>query len=245
MINGLLEGDMYSFDITDDNGCVITVSGGPFVAVPIANAGTDDEVCGLTYALAPMVSYGVGTWTGTGVTFSPNANTPGATATVTAAGAYTFTWTEDNGNGCVSTDDVVIQFSDLSYVDAVVQSTCGNADGEILLTASNGIAPYSYSIDGGATFTNTTGNFTRVISSNIRCGCSRCFGVYCNRNSFCNGPRRPVINSVTPISPLCNGTCDGSLSIDATGATQFSVDGGATFQGVSMHLLIYALEITI
>ena len=43
----------------------------------------------------------------------------------------------------------------------------------------------------------------------------------------------PVINGVTPISPLCNGTCDGSLSIDATGATQFSVDGGATFQGIN------------
>ena len=132
VVNGLVNGDMYSFDVTDDNGCILSITGGPFLGVPIADAGADDGICALDYVLAPNVSYGTGTWTGTGVTFAPNANTPGATATVAAAGAYTFTWTEDNGNGCVSTDDVVVQFSDLSYVDAVVQSTCGNADGEIL-----------------------------------------------------------------------------------------------------------------
>jgi large repetitive protein len=234
VINGLLEGDMYSFDITDDNGCVITVSGGPFVAVPIANAGTDDDVCGLTYALAPTVSYGVGTWTGTGVTFTPNANTPVATANVSAAGAYTFTWTEDNGNGCVSADDVVIQFSDLSFVDVVVQSTCGNADGEILLTASNGITPYSYSIDGGATFTNTTGNFTGLLAATYDVAVQDALGCIVTGTVSVTDQGGPVINSVTPISPLCNGVCDGSLSIDVTGATQFSIDGGTTFQGVNI-----------
>ena len=233
VVNGLLEGDMYSFDITDDNGCVITVSGGPFVAVPIANAGTDDDVCGLTYVLAPTLSYGVGTWTGTGVTFTPNANTPGATATVTTAGAYTFTWTEDNGNGCVSADDVVIQFSDLSYVDAVVQSTCGNADGEILLTGSNGIAPYSYSIDGGATFTNTTGNFAGLLAVTYDVAVQDALGCIVTGTVSVTDQGGPVINSTPGIDPLCNAGCDGSISINAIGATQFSIDNGVTFQGVN------------
>ncbi len=234
VVNGLVNGDMYSFDVTDDNGCILSITGGPFLGVPIADAGADDGICALDYVLAPNVSYGTGTWTGTGVTFAPNANTPGATATVAAAGAYTFTWTEDNGNGCVSTDDVVVQFSDLSYVDAVVQSTCGNADGEILLTASNGIAPYSYSIDGGATFTNTTGSFTSLLAGTYDVAVQDALGCIVTGTVSVTDQGGPIINTVTPISPLCNGTCDGSLSIDATGATQFSIDGGTTFQGVSI-----------
>jgi len=233
VVNGLVNGDMYSFDVTDDNGCIVTVSGGPFVGVPVADAGPDDGICALTYTMAPTVSYGTGTWTGTGVTFAPNANTPAATATVTTAGTYTITWTEDNGNGCISSDDVIIQFSDLSYVDAVVQSTCGNADGEITLAASNGIAAYSYSIDGGATYPSATGVFTGLLAGTYDVAVQDALGCIVTGTVSVTDQGGPVINSVTPLSPLCNAACDGSLSINASGATQFSIDGGATFQGVN------------
>ena len=119
-------------------------------------------------------------------------------------------------------------------MDAVVQSTCGNADGEILLTASNGIAPYSYSIDNGATFTNTTGNFTGLLAATYDVAVQDALGCIVTGTVSVTDQGGPVINSVTPISPSCNGACDGSLSINATGATQFSIDGGTTFQGVSI-----------
>jgi gliding motility-associated-like protein len=38
------------------------------------------------------------------------------------------------------------------------------------------------------------------------------------------------ITSVSEIDPLCSGDCNGSISIVAPGATQFSIDGGGTFQ---------------
>ena len=76
-ISGLQDGDMYSFDVTDDNGCPIAFSGGPFVGLPVADAGTDDIECSFSYGLSAVASVGNGTWTGAGVTFSPNANTPG------------------------------------------------------------------------------------------------------------------------------------------------------------------------
>ena len=58
VIDGLQNGDMYSFDITDENGCPVTISGGPFVALPVADAGADAQTCVLSYQLEAVASYG-------------------------------------------------------------------------------------------------------------------------------------------------------------------------------------------
>ena len=57
-ISGLQDGDMYSFDVTDDNGCPIAFSGGPFVGLPVADAGTDDIECSFSYGLNATASVG-------------------------------------------------------------------------------------------------------------------------------------------------------------------------------------------
>jgi gliding motility-associated-like protein len=230
-ISGLQDGDMYSFDVTDDNGCPIAFSGGPFVALPVSDAGADDTECSFSYGLNAVASVGNGAWTGAGVTFS-NANSPTSNATVTSAGSYTMTWTEDNGSGCTDADNVTIQFSNLSYVDAVVQSTCGSADGEIALAASDGITAYQYSIDNGATF-QTSGDFTGLLSGNYNVIVQDNIGCQVNGTVSVTDQGGPVINSVIGVDPLCTAGCDGSISINATGATQFSINNGVSFQGVS------------
>ncbi len=234
VINGLQDGDMYSFDITDGNGCPHTITGGPFVGNPTADAGTDDVSCTLSYTLGATPSIGTGTWTSNpaGAVFAPNANTPNATVTVNAAGSYTFTWTEDNGGGCVDSDDVVIQFSDLSYVDNVVQSTCGNADGEITLTANDGIPGYNYSITGAAPF-QTNGNFTGLVANTYNILIEDAIGCQVTGTATVTDQGGPTINSVVPVDITCNGLCDGSIAINATGATQFSIDNGNNFVGTS------------
>ena len=143
------------------------------------------------------------------------------------------TWTEDNGGGCADSDDVIVQFSNLSYVDAVVQSTCGSADGEITLTASDGVIAYQYSIDNGANF-QASGNFTGLLAGNYNVVVQDAIGCQCDWNSFSNGSRRAsnkwcyrymlrcVMVDVMDLYQL--------MQLDAT---QFSVDGGATFQGVN------------
>ena len=127
-ISGLQHGDMYSFDIIDVNGCPITITGGPFVATPIADAGTDDTECSLTYALSANPSYGTGSWSGpAGVTFS-NATSATSNVTVTAAGRYDLTWKETTGAGCCSSDIVTVQFSKVQYTEVVNKFSCGNAE---------------------------------------------------------------------------------------------------------------------
>ncbi len=177
-INGLLDGDMYSFDITDDNGCTTTFNSGPFVGLPNANAGVDDTSCTLTYNLNPTTSIGAGTWTGpAGVNFAPNANTPNATVTVPAAGNYTFTWTEDNGGGCISADDVTIRFNVLSIPNTPTNPTCnGGTNGQIILAPQGGTAPYSYQWNAAANnqITNPAtnlgaGTYTVTVTDNFGC----------------------------------------------------------------------------
>jgi gliding motility-associated-like protein len=147
VINGLQNGDMYSFDIVDANGCPQTVTGGPFLGLPNANAGVNDTTCTLTYNLNATPSFGTGTWTGPG-TFS-NANSATSTVTVAAAGTYTFTWTEDNTGGCTSTDDVAVTFITLT-APPTDPSCNGGSDGQIVLAPQGGVAPYSYQWDAAA-----------------------------------------------------------------------------------------------
>ena len=231
-IAGLQNGDLYSFDVVDDNGCPHTITGGPFIALPIANAGLDDTICSsLSYTLSAIPSYGTGTWSGTG-TFSPSVNDPNATVVVSNSGSYTFTWTENNTNGCIDFQDVVISFSNLSFVDNVVQSTCGNADGEITLNASNGVAPYQYSIDNGNTFQNG-GLFTNLLSATYDVLITDALGCQVTGQVVITDQGGPVINSSIGVDVTCFGNCDGSIVINATGATLFSIDNGLTFQALN------------
>jgi len=239
-INGLQNGDMYSFDIQDVNGCPISVTGGPFVGLPYANAGVDDSTCTLTYAMNPTPSFGTGTWSGPGnITFTPNVNTPGATATSTIPGTFTLTWTEDNGGGCTSADNVDITFSDISYSAVVVDATCGNPDGVITITAQDGITAYQYSNDNGVTFQPldsfvnlTAGPYNIVVEDAIGCQATGIENV--------NNLGAPSIDSFTLTDPLCNGDCNGEIVVHASGGAggfQFSIDGGAlqadsTFTGL-------------
>jgi len=227
VINNLQDGDMWSFDVVDANGCPITVSGGPFVGLPTANAGADDTICALAYTLAGVASFGTGTWTGpAGITFG-NANSATSTVTATAAGAYTLTWTEDNGGGCTSTDQVIITFSDPTFTDVTTPAVCGSTNGSIDITASGGIGPYVFSIDNGTT-TQATGTFTGLGTNNYGGFIEDAVGCQFTNNISVANSGSPFIDSVVVTNPTCAGACDGQLIIYGSGGTapyEYSLDG--------------------
>lgn len=229
VISGLQNGDMYSFDVVDANGCPITISGGPFQGTPTANAGTDDQSCSLTYSLNATASFGTGTWTGPAGSSFSNATSPTSSVTVNTAGTYTFTWTEDNGGGCTDSDDVTVAFSDIQYTQVVNQSTCGNADGSITLNANSGIPTYTYSIDNGST-TQASGSFTSLGSGNYNIVVEDAIGCQSTGTIAVTDLGGPTIDAINGNDISCNAACDGDISISSTGGTQFSIDNGANFQ---------------
>lgn len=177
VINGLQDGDLYSFDVVDTNGCPITITGGPFVGLPNADANVDDTSCTLTYNLNATPSIGTGAWTGpVGIVFS-NATSATSTATATTAGTYTLTWTETNTPGCISSDNMDITFNILSIPNTLTNPLCNNSNnGQIILAPQGGTTPYTYQWDAAAgnQITNPAtnlpaGTFTVRVTDNFGC----------------------------------------------------------------------------
>ncbi len=149
---------------TDEDTAIIT-----FIEIPVANAGIDDQVCGLSANLTGSFSSGnTGFWTSSpaGAIFTP-VNSPTATVTVPGYGIYIFTWEEDN-NLCTSTDDVVVEFlQTLPTANAGIdQTVCGlfvNLDATISFLGNTGYwsgpANFSdiYDPDATANITNIPG----------------------------------------------------------------------------------------
>jgi len=210
VIDGLQNGDNYSFDIMDDNGCPATITDGPFVALPVAAAGADAQTCILSYGLEGVASNGAGTWTGgpAGTTFDPDANTATAIVTAPTAGVYTFTWTEDNGNGCVASDDVEITFSLMSIPAVVTDAACGASDGEIVVAPQGGVPPYTYSWTSGgnsAIESNlSAGSVTVTVTDATACSLDSTFVI-----------SQPITFNyvLTTEDETCFGACDGQVSI--------------------------------
>jgi gliding motility-associated-like protein len=245
VIDGLANGDMYSFDVTDASGCAHQVSGGPFVALPIADAGVDATSCALSFVLQPTPSYGIGTWSGgpVGTTFTPNATTANATVNVPADGFYTFTWTENNGVGCTAADAVDITFSQLSIPAVVTGATCGVSDGQIVVAPQGGSAPYDYLWSSGGTnpieINLPAGPVTVTVTDATGCSLDSTFMITMP-SAF------TFTTAFTDVT--CFGTCDGTATVTANGAGPYTYvwtpNVSAIDAAIALCAGVYEVEIT-
>ncbi|MEO8237080.1 MAG: SprB repeat-containing protein [Flavobacterium sp.] len=111
----------------------------------------------------------------------------------------------------------------------IEQISCQNEKGKITVQGTGGKGPYIYSINGGTysssnVFTDLVAG-THLINTKDTLGCKASISV--------------VIGSYTPLEATyvmtngsCNGSIDGSISINATGGTSpyvYSLDGGITY----------------
>ncbi|MFH2095781.1 MAG: T9SS type A sorting domain-containing protein [Bacteroidota bacterium] len=98
-----------------------------FYQPAVANAGSDDYICGNQYNLQAVesINCSAGNWSvvssppGAQVVFDQLSN-PGALVTVTEYGTYLFRWEEANENfpGCTSADTVEILFIEIPHAEA-------------------------------------------------------------------------------------------------------------------------------
>jgi len=122
----------------------------------------------------------------------------------------------------------------LACTTAVADATCnGDSNGSTMVTASGGVAPYTYLWDDLAAQTTqtatslTAGTYTVVVTDAN--GCT----VMCSAVVD-----EPVVLacSLMPTDVTCNGNTDGSLTVTGTGGITpyaYSLDGGP-FQGVNV-----------
>jgi gliding motility-associated-like protein len=216
----------YSVTAINDANCTGTASGSGTILsnlVPLAPVSGTSTVYCFGDPIADLFAVGTGgvlTWysdlgfttIGAGTSYSPT----------NAVGIYTF-YVSEESNGCtgpLSSIDIVI--NDVPVIDseiAVDVSGCNITDGTITINASGGTPPYNYSIDGGLTFTNTTGIFTgldvnsyQVVVSDVNCETVGSLLVV-------SGPGIPA----APVAGTDATYCDGDAILDLTAT---SASGG-------------------
>lgn len=178
-----------------------------------------------------FVAVGTGGATPYKYAIDPNVYQTSATFAGLAAGTYTL-YIKDN-LGCIHTTTVVIsQPSAVIFAsNLTTNASCGGTDGSILSSATGGVGALQYSLDGttwqaSGSFPNlSVGPYTVYVKDANNCSTSASVLV-----NDAGGPSL-TINSYTNVS--CNDDNDGSILASASGgsgAYQFSIDGGDTWQ---------------
>lgn len=214
----------YQVAVKDDNGCIkngslLTVAGPPPIVIDPTTTTTNVTCNGSNDGEINVVATG-----GTGaLTYSLNGGPSQATGLFTGLTAGSYTVTVTDGNSCTLdypvtlTEPAAITFTSQNFTNI----TCNGAnDGTITIVVSGGTAPFDYSIDGGATYPNTTGVFTGLASGNYNVVVKDANGCTVNGNAITiNDPAAITIDASSASNSGCFGSNTGTISILASGGT--------------------------
>lgn len=186
-------------------------------------------------------------WANVPGTVGPNGDPPSQTVFVSSDSTFTVCYTDGNQFNCCQ--DITINVQGMNSPQAAVtnESCYGDNDGSVVLTATGGVGPYLYTIQSGPgisvpltsipmagpdTYSGLMpGNYTYSVQD---------MGSSCSINGTFTIDAGPICctldHSETVTDLTCNtinGPCDGSISINATGAVGnivYSIDNGVTSQ---------------
>jgi hypothetical protein len=202
----------YSVTITDDNGCSIVQTQAISNPLPMEITGTtvnahcglpDGEINITVTNATPPVTY---LWSN-GFTVEDPAGI--------AAGSYQVTATDSKGCTATATFSINDQSGPSISASVTAQVTCYNAcNGTATVTASGGIAPYTYlwtTGNTGITETNLcAGNHSVTVTD--ASGCSASSSVTVTQPA-------QLVSNTSQVNPNCYGSCNGTASVLVTGGT--------------------------
>ncbi|MDO8366938.1 MAG: gliding motility-associated C-terminal domain-containing protein [Saprospiraceae bacterium] len=242
-VNGMVYGTPYyiSFvvgnnlnglpDLTDP--CLSVAPGQAviFYDNPIADAGLDVSACGSGLQVIGNAPAGTGLWSVTSTPAGGSASiaTPlnsSSNVTANTFGAYTLTFTVTN-NGCVSTDDVQLNFYDSPVATSPTQTCDGaNLQYTVYFDINAGQAPFTVNGQAvaGASFTSSPipsgGSYSFVITDANGCTSTPLIGSF-----LCNCATNAGQVSQTPIT-VCQ---TDSISVQFLGGQTLDADDVGAF----------------
>jgi gliding motility-associated-like protein len=252
LFTGLPPG-IYSVDVTDNAACTVISTATLIIGMnccPMTmtaastdvtcNGGTDGTGTATQVGGAPGITY---TWYDLAMTPIGQST---ITATGLAAGQYIVEVTD--ATPCTIFDTITITEPTLvTFTEAIVNTTCGAANGSITITAAGGTAGYTYSIDGGATY--VAGNaLNSLMAATYDVWVQDAAGCTSNHNVIIVNAGAPGFTTVTFTDPLCNNSCDGTITITGNSGTapyEYSVDGGVTYNPVNTFAGLCALPFSV
>lgn len=231
--NGLAP-NVYNIELQDANGCsvVSTATVNNNSAMVLDSLVATDENCGAADGtITAYVSSGLMPYQ---YSLDGGATYQGSNL-FTALTANNYTVQVLDANNCIVTGNVTVNSPTTLQIDVITPTdpSCATyADGQIDITASGGVAPYSYSIDGGATF-QAGSNFASLPSGNYNVVVQDASNCQANGVTTLTDPPAVNIDNVITSAVSCTGDTDGQIDIQASGgnpAYTYSIDGGVTFQ---------------
>ena len=219
---------LHNVSVTDAGGCTtgnipINVDTGPGLTTTVSKT---DVLCN-------------GSATGTITVTQPSVGTPPFEYSInggpwqtsnvfTGLAANTYTVSYREAGGCQGSQPVSItEPAVLSVSSSTIAVVCnGQNNGTINVTASGGVGPYQYSVNGGpwqtgSSFQVSAGSYTVNIRDSNNCTASSTTSV--------SEPSRLVANA-TLTNATCDGGNDGSITVNASGGNsnyQYSLNGGS------------------
>lgn len=230
--NGLGAG-IYTVSVSDANGCGPVLSNTIEVIEPaqiqIINVSKTDISCN-------GLSDGTISTTATGG-IAPLSYTlmPGGITNSTGffdllpAGNYTILVDDANGCGPVSSAVIsIIQPDEISVVITATDALCnGTATGIIQIVASDGVPPYTYSVDGGMNFL-ATASFTALTAGSYHVFVRDANACEKDAGTYVIAEPDPVTFTTNITDITCYGNADGEIEFTAAGGTppyQYSIFG--------------------
>jgi len=192
----------------------------------ICNGGTDGSVTAAGSGGATPYTYSID-----GESYQSNTG-------FTELGAGNYTLYVQDELGCSHTTNFVItQPSPVIFsVPQTTNASCGASNGQILVSATGGTGPIRYKL-GTGTY-KVSGLFTGLLAGS--------YVLYARDTNLCTSTITVTVNdqggpSLTVISSTnvsCNGGNDGTIVLSGsggTGALQYSINGGVTFQSATSY----------
>ncbi len=222
----------YNVTVTDDAGCTAvaqtTIAGvqAPTVSVQVSST-TCGEDNGAIVIVAnggvPPYQYSIDG----GTTFGAN-----DTYTFLAAGTYNIVVEDASGCQAATVANVLPSNTPSINTAGTIDTSCGEDNGTIYISVTGGVPNYQYSIDGGATFQNTSafpnlapGTYDIIVEDAI--GCT-------DEAQVIIAPSTPPqIDFADLDDPSSCGSFDGAIEIFASGGTpplQYSNNNGMAYQ---------------
>lgn len=218
LVDNLLCSDQVNITVDDFSGLTASITSQTNVD---CNGASTGSVTVLASGSTPPYTYSID-----GVNFGSSGTFSGL-----AEGSYTVT--VQDGNTCVFTVAVVITEPDVLTVseDQITDATCGNANGEVQVSASGGMPPFTFNIGFGpqasGTFSNlSAGSYTITVTDDNLC--SETIGITIGDLSGLTAS----IGSQTGVD--CNGASTGALTITASGGASphsFDIGNGPQLTG--------------
>jgi hypothetical protein len=218
-INGNANQYRYFYDWKISAGCATALVAVPITVVPTVLSTTNGSILcnGSTTSLTANA--------GTGFTYTLNGGGANTSGNFTVLGG-TYTVSATSTSGCVTSTIVVINQPSATSVTLASVNNTSSCNGSLTATGSGGIAPYTYSINGGAfqssnLFSNLcTGNYTVCLKDANNC--TNCVAGLVNS-----------LNTITvygSASTTCVGSANGSITASVVGGTapyKYNLNGGA------------------